>query len=184
VFSATVAKYVVTPSETKYILSVVLVYGGLLLLMRVWLRLPRYEVAPRRKTEVALVDAVALGDAHDHRAATLQPDVFSYAARGDDLRQHSPYLYGPSPWDRLPMSPRSILSGEYTAPYGPFFLFLDGKIDWISQHHELWTVVGLRLLETFAVAMIGYGVVMLAGAWTRPRRGVRALGDDRWSCSR
>src|SRR3984957_5266643 len=28
-----------TPSLTKYILSVVLVYGGLLLLMRVWLRL-------------------------------------------------------------------------------------------------------------------------------------------------
>ena len=33
------AKYAVTPNATKFILSVVLVYGGLLLLMRVWLRL-------------------------------------------------------------------------------------------------------------------------------------------------
>jgi hypothetical protein len=33
------ASQVGAPSVTKYILSVVLVYGGLLLLMRVWLRL-------------------------------------------------------------------------------------------------------------------------------------------------
>jgi len=65
------------------------------------------------------------------------------------------------------MSPRSILLGNTPAPYGPFFLFLDGKIDWISQHHELWTVVGLRLLETFAVHD-RLRVVMLARAWTHP----------------
>ena len=69
----------------------------------------------------------------------------------------------PSRSDRVPTSnPVDPLWGNTPAPYGPFFLFLDGKIDWISDHHELWTVVGLRLLETFAVAMIGYGIVMLA----------------------
>jgi len=110
------------------------------------------------------VDAVALGDAHDHRAATLQPRRLQLRGPGrDDLRQHQPislrsFTLGSTPY----VTPVDPLWGNTPAPYGPFFLFLDGKIDWISQHHELWTVVGLRLLETFAVAMIGYGVVMLA----------------------
>jgi len=91
-------------------------------------------------------------------------DVFSYAAQGEmTFGNISPYLYGPFTLGSTPyVTPVDPLWGNTPAPYGPFFLFLDGKIDWISQHHELWTVVGLRLLETFAVAMIGYGVVMLA----------------------
>jgi MFS family permease len=36
------------------------------------------------------------------------------------------------------------------------------------MHQQLWTVVGLRLLEVIAVAMIGYGVILLA----------RGLGRD------
>jgi hypothetical protein len=39
---------------------------------------------------------------------------------------------------------------------------MDGTIDRITDHHQLATVVGLRLLEVFAVAMIGYGVTLLA----------------------
>ena len=38
-FGSPSAKYTVTPSDTTYIVSIILVYGGLLLLMRVWLRL-------------------------------------------------------------------------------------------------------------------------------------------------
>ena len=97
-------------------------------------------------------------------------DVFSYAAQGEMTFGHiSPYLYGPvhPRVGSRTSSPVDPLWGNSPAPYGPFFLFLDGKIDWISQHHELWTVVGLRLLETFAVAMIGYGVVMLARGLNR-----------------
>ncbi len=78
---------------------------------------------------------------------------------------------GPTPWDRdrtlwtLPVDP---LWGNTPAPYGPFFLFLDSTIEKISGQHQLWTVVGLRLLEAVAVAAIGYGVIMLA----------RGLGRD------
>jgi hypothetical protein len=41
-------------------------------------------------------------------------------------------------------------------------LFLDGSIDKLARHNQLATVVGLRLLEVAAVALIGYGVVLLA----------------------
>jgi len=159
------AKYVVTPSETKYILSVVLVYGGLLLLMRVWLRLAEImKLHPGAKLKSLWWMLLLWATPMIIAPPLFSRDVFSYAAQGEmTFGNISPYLYGPFTLGSTPyVTPVDPLWGNTPAPYGPFFLFLDGKIDWISQHHELWTVVGLRLLETFAVAMIGYGVVMLA----------------------
>ena len=109
-------------------------------------------------------------------------DVFSYAAQGEMTAHHiSPYLFGPF-YARLgPLRlSRSTRSGATRPrPYGPFFLFLDGSIDRIARHNQLATVVGLRLLETLAVAMIGYGVVLLArGLQPRPGRGLRAERDE------
>jgi alpha-1,6-mannosyltransferase len=172
-FGEPAANAVGTPSLTRYILSVVLVYGGLLLLMRVWLRLAEvmknHVGAPLKKLwwifglwSVPMIVTPPL----------FSRDVFSYAAQGE-MTAHgiSPYLYGPytlgaasNVWTR-PVDP---LWSNTPAPYGPFFLFLDSTIDKITMHHQLWTVVGLRLLEVVAVAMIGYGVVMLA----------RGLGRD------
>jgi alpha-1,6-mannosyltransferase len=162
-----------TPSVTKYIVSVVLVYGGLLLLMRVWLRLAEvmkhHGGVPLKKLwwifglwSIPMIVAPPL----------FSRDVFSYAAQGEMTAHNiSPYLYGPftlgqgsNPWT-LPVDQ---LWGNTPAPYGPFFLFIDSTIDKISMHHQLWTVVGLRLLEVIAVAMIGYGVILLA----------RGLGRD------
>ena len=57
--------------------------------------------------------------------------------------------------------------GNTPAPYGPGFLSIDGFIDRITLHHQLWTVVGLRLLEVFAVVLIGYGVTLLAKGLAR-----------------
>jgi hypothetical protein len=162
-----------TPSVTKYILSVVLVYGGLLLLMRVWLRLA--EVV-RHHGGVSLKKLwwmFALWSVPMIVAPPLfSRDVFSYAAQGEmTTRGISPYLYGPytlgaasNVWTR-PVDP---LWSNTPAPYGPFFLFIDSTIDKITMHHQLWTVVGLRFLEVIAVAMIGYGIIMLA----------RGLGRD------
>jgi alpha-1,6-mannosyltransferase len=159
------------PSVTRYILSVVLVYGGLLLLMRVWLRLAEvvknHVGAPLKKLwwifglwSIPMVVAPPL----------FSRDVFSYAAQGEMTSLHiSPYLYGPfTLGSNAYTRPVDPLWGNTPAPYGPFFLFLDSTIDKITAHHQLWTVVGLRLLEVVAVAMIGYGVVMLA----------RGLGRD------
>ena len=62
--------------------------------------------------------------------------------------------------------------GQHARALRSGFLFLDGSIDKITLHHELWTVVGLRLLEVIAVVLIGYGVSMLAEGFdaTRARR--------------
>ena len=164
------AKYAVAPNDTKYILSVVLVYGGLLLLMRVWLRLAEVmKLHPGARLK-SLWWMLLLWAAPMIVAPPLfSRDVFSYAAQGEMTFHHiSPYLYGPGTLGWRPyVTPVDPLWSNSPAPYGPFFLFLDGKIDWIAQHNALWTVVGLRLLETFAVAMIGYGVVMLARGMNR-----------------
>jgi hypothetical protein len=156
-----------TPSVTKYIVSVVLMYGGLLLLMRVWLRLAEvlklHVGVPLKKLwwmfalwSVPMIVAPPL----------FSRDVFSYAAQGE-MTAHgiSPYLYGPytlgaaSNGYTFPVDP---LWSNSPAPYGPGFLSIDGIIDRITFHHELWTVVGLRVLEVIAVVMIGFGVTMLA----------------------
>jgi len=159
------ASQVGTPSLTKYILSVVLVYGGLLLLMRVWLRLAEVMKLHVGAGLKPLWWILGLWSLPMIVAPPLfSRDVFSYAAQGEMTAHHiSPYLYGPytlggGPW----VPPVDQLWGNTPAPYGPFFLFLDGTIDRIANHYELGIVVGLRLLEVFAVAMIGYGVTILA----------------------
>ncbi|MGC2485584.1 MAG: polyprenol phosphomannose-dependent alpha 1,6 mannosyltransferase MptB [Acidimicrobiales bacterium] len=162
-----------TPSETKYILSVVLVYGGLLLLMRVWLRLSEvlklHGGVPLKK----LWWIFAMWAAPMVVAPPLfSRDVFSYAAQGEMTSLHiSPYLYGPFTLGQASNAwtlPVDKLWGNTPAPYGPFFLFIDSTIVKLSGQHQLATVVGLRLLEAVAVAGIGYGVIMLA----------RGLGRD------
>ncbi len=162
-----------TPSLTKYILSVVLVYGGLLLLMRVWLRLSEvmklHVGAPLKKLwwifalwSVPMIVAPPL----------FSRDVFSYAAQGEMTALHiSPYLYGPATlgWQSSAWTlPVDQLWANTPAPYGPFFLFTDSTIVKLSGSSQLWTVVGLRFLEVLAVVMIGFGVAMLA----------RGLGRD------
>lgn len=152
-------------SETKFLLSIVLVYGGLLLLMRVWLRLAEVMKLHPGATLRSLWWMLLLWAAPMIIAPPLfSRDVFSYAAQGEMTAHHiSPYLYGPFTLGSGPyVFPVDPLWGNTPAPYGPFFLFLDSSIDKIARHNQLATVVGLRLLEVLAVAMIGYGIVLLA----------------------
>ncbi len=160
-----------SPTQTTLLLSVILGYGGLVLLMRVWLRLVEivklHPGAPLRS--LWWVFAMWAGP------MVLAPplfsrDVFSYAAQGEMTSYHlSPYLLGPFSLGSSPyVNPVDPLWGNAPAPYGPFFLFLDGSIDRIARHDQLATVVGLRLLELAAVVALGLGVVALA----------RCLGRD------
>jgi hypothetical protein len=160
-----------TPSLTKLVLSIVLMYGGLLLLMRVWLRLAEVlKLHPGSSLKslwwMLLIWATPMIVA----PPLFSRDVFSYAAQGEMSSYHlSPYFLGPFSLGSSPyVNPVDPLWGNTPAPYGPFFLWIDGTIDRIAQHNQLATVVGLRLLEVFAVAMIGYGVTLLA----------RGLGRD------
>ena len=152
-------------SETKYLLSIVLVYGGLLLLMRVWLRLAEVmKLHPGASLKSLWWMLLAWATPMIIAPPMFSRDVFSYAAQGEMTAHHlSPYILGPFSLGAGPyVAPVDQLWGNTPAPYGPFFLFLDGTIDKIARHHQLATVVGLRLLEVAAVAMIGYGVVLLA----------------------
>lgn len=152
-------------SETKYLLSIVLVYGGLLLLMRVWLRLAEVmKLHPGASLKSLWWMLLAWATPMIVAPVMFSRDVFSYAAQGEmTAHQLSPYILGPFSLGAGPyVAPVDPLWGNTPAPYGPFFLFLDGTIDKITRHHQLATVVGLRLLEVAAVAMIGYGVVLLA----------------------
>ena len=88
----------VTPSETKYILSVVLVYGGLLLLMRVWLRLAEImKLHPGAKLRSLWWMLLLWATPMIVAPPLFSRDVFSYAAQGEvtTFGHISPYLYGP-----------------------------------------------------------------------------------------
>jgi alpha-1,6-mannosyltransferase len=153
------------PSETKLILAIVFMFGGLLLLMRVWLRLCEVVKLHAGAPLKTLWWTLALWATPMIVAPPLfSRDVFSYAAQGEMTSYHlSPYIYGPFTLGSSPyVNPVDPLWGNAPAPYGPLFLFLDGTMAKITHHHQLWTVVGLRLLETAAVALMGFGVVMLA----------------------
>ena len=159
-----------SPSETKLLLSIVLVYGGLLLLMRVWLRLAEvvklHGGAPLKSLWwVFVLWATPMLVA----PPMFSRDVFSYAAQGEMTSHHlSPYILGPFSLGSSPyVNPVDPLWNNAPAPYGPFFLFLDGSIARLTRHNQLATVVGLRLLEVAAVVMIGYGITLAARAMHR-----------------
>lgn len=157
-------------SETKFLLSIILVYGGLLLLMRVWLRLAEVMKHHPGASIKSLWWMLLLWATPMIVAPPMfSRDVFSYAAQGEMTSYHlSPYILGPFSLGSSPyVNPVDPLWGNAPAPYGPFFLFLDGSIDRLTLHNQLATVVGLRLLEVIAVAMIGYGVVLLAQGLNR-----------------
>ena len=160
-----------TPSLTRLILSIVLMYGGLLLLMRVWLRLAEVmKIHPGASLKSLWWMLLLWATPMIVAPPLFSRDVFSYAAQGEmTAHQLSPYILGPfSLGTNAYVTPVDPLWGNTPAPYGPFFLWIDGTIDRISQHNQLATVVGLRLLEVLAVGMIGYGITLLA----------RGLGRD------
>ncbi len=154
-----------TPSETKFLLAIVLTYGGLLLLMRVWLRLAEVVKLHPGAPLGSLWIAFALWSIPMIVAPPMfSRDVFSYAAQGEMTSHHlSPYVLGPFSLGSSPyVNPVDPLWGNAPAPYGPLFLFLDGSIARLTGHHQLATVVGLRLLEVVAVALIGVALPWLA----------------------
>jgi len=160
-----------TPSQTKYLVAIVLVYGGLVLLMRVWLRLAEVMQLHAGAPLASLWWILLLWSIPMIVAPPIfSRDVFSYAAQGEMTSHHlSPYYLGPCSLGSSPyVNPVDPLWCNTPAPYGPLFLFLDGTIARVTNHHQLATVVGLRLLEVGAVALIGVGVTCLA----------RGLGRD------
>jgi alpha-1,6-mannosyltransferase len=156
-----------TPNSTTLLFGITLVYGGLVLLMRVWFRLAevvrRHAGAPVGPLgwilALWILPMLVI-------APIFSRDVYSYAAQGEEVRLHiNPYHYGPAILGSGPF-PGMVdkLWREVPSAYGPLFLWVDGGIDRVTGHSELWTVVGLRLLEVLAVAILAFALPVLARA--------------------
>lgn len=168
-----------TPSETKLLFAIVLTYAGIILLMRVWLRLAEIVKLHRGASVKQLWLMLAVWATPMIIAPPLfSRDIFSYAAQGEMTSHHiSPYLYGPFTMGSSPyVSPVDPLWGNAPAPYGPFFLFLDGSFARLTHHNQLATVVCLRLLEVVAVGLIGWAVTAIARALNRDPGEALVLG--------
>jgi len=152
-------------NQAKLLLSIVLVYGGLVLLMRVWLRLAEIMKNHPGAPLKPLWQMLALWSVPMIVAPPLfSRDVFSYAAQGAMTSLHlNPYVLGPFSLGSGPfVAPVDPLWGNAPAPYGPLFLFIDGMVTRIAHHDQLATVVGLRLVEVAAVALLAYSLPILA----------------------
>jgi alpha-1,6-mannosyltransferase len=159
------------PSTHGLFFGLVAVYGGLLLLMRVWYGLARTlsqvpGVPVRKLVVVAAIWVLPLLLA----PPLFSRDVYSYAAQGEMMSHHiSPYHYGPDVLGAGPyVSLVDPLWGTAPAPYGPLFLKVDGAITSVSAHHVLPDLVLLRLLALAGVGLIALSVPKLA----------RSLGRD------
>ncbi len=160
-----------TTSQSFLLFGLVMVYGGLVLLMRVWYGLVRAlqqrpGVPVKYLTWIMLLWLVPM--------LVVPPlfsrDVFSYAAQGEMMSHHiNPYLYGPyTAGSNSYTNPVDPLWANTPAPYGPLFLMIDGFLASASFHHELFTVVLLRVLALAGVALI---------AWCMPKL-ARSYGKD------
>lgn len=139
------------------IAALALVFGGLILLTRVWLGFLRYlknndGFPVKRVVLVVVVWAVPLLLA----PPLFSRDVYTYAAQGEMVTHHiNPYLYGPNV---LGSTPFNNFGDPYWAghesPYGPAFLGVDGVVDQASGHNFLVDLVLLRLLEVAGIALM------------------------------
>ena len=150
--------------------SLAAVYGGLLLLMRVWWGMTRlYSRCPgvpikRMMWVFALWSLPMLVI-----APLFSRDAYSYAAQGEMVSHHmNPYLYGPFELgNNSYTAPVDQLWGNAPAPYGPLFLQVDGFFARVTLHNELATIVLLRLLALVGVLLMAWCVPRLARLYHR-----------------
>ena len=146
------------------------VYGGLLLLIRVWWGMTRlYARCPGVAIKKMMWVFVLWSLPMLVIAPLFSRDAYSYAAQGEMVSHHmNPYLYGPFELgNNSYTAPVDQLWGNAPAPYGPLFLQIDGIFARITLHNELATIVLLRLLALAGVLMIAACVPRLARLYHR-----------------
>ena len=154
-------------SSLPTIASLALVFGGLILLSRVWFGFLRHlnghhGFPVKRVVLVITIWAIPLLLA----PPLFSRDVYTYAAQGEMMSHHiNPYSYGPevlgaTSWNQ---DADTVWSGT-ESPYGPTFLSMDGLLDQASGHQILPDLVLLRLLEVAGIAMVIAATPTLARA--------------------
>ncbi len=152
-------------NQPLLMLGLLLVYGGLLLLLRVWIQLSK-ALRNRPGAPIShLVWILALWVIPMLIVAPMfSRDVFSYAAQGEMVSHHiNPYIYGPFTLGSGPyVNPVDPLWGNTPAPYGPLFLIIDGFLSSITFHQANLTVMALRILELASVGLLAWCIPKLA----------------------
>jgi hypothetical protein len=157
-------------NQTLLMLGLLLVYGGLVLLLRVWIQMGK---ALRQRPGVPVKYLVLILALWVIPMLVVAPmfsrDVFSYAAQGEMVSHHiNPYIYGPFTLGTGPfVNPVDPLWGNTPAPYGPLFLIVDGFLASATFHHATATVMALRLLELASVALLALCIPKLARSFGR-----------------
>jgi alpha-1,6-mannosyltransferase len=152
------------------IASLALVFGGLILLTRVWLGFLRHlnghhGFPVKRVVLVVTIWAVPLLLA----PPLFSRDVYTYAAQGEMMSHHiNPYSYGPEVLGATSFNEMAdtVWSGT-ESPYGPTFLSVDGLLDQASGHQILPDLILLRLLEVAGLAMVVAATPTLARSLKR-----------------
>ncbi len=157
-------------SSRPPIASLALVFGGLILLSRVWLgflrHLNRNHGFPvKRVVLVVTIWAVPLLLA----PPLFSRDVYTYSAQGEMMSHHiNPYSYGPEVLGATSFNQMADVVWSGTeSPYGPTFLSADGLLDQASGHQILPDLVLLRLLEVAGIAMVVAATPILARSLNR-----------------
>ena len=139
------------------IASLALVFGGLILLTRVWLGFLRHLNSHHGFPVKRVVLVVAIWAVPLLLAPPLfSRDVYTYSAQGEMMSHHiNPYSYGPEVLGATSFNEMAdtVWSGT-ESPYGPTFLSVDGLLDQASGHQILPDLVLLRLLEVAGLAMV------------------------------
>jgi hypothetical protein len=146
------------------------VYGGLLLLMRVWWGMTRlYSRCPGVPIKRMMWVFALWSSPMMVIAPLFSRDAYSYAAQGEMVSRHmNPYLDGPFELGiNAYTAPVDKLWGNAPAPYGPLFLQIDGFFARVTFHNELVTIVLLRLLALVGVLLIAACVPRLARLYHR-----------------
>ena len=139
------------------IYAVIAVYGGMILLVRVWIGLLRHLSSHQGVRVRSVVFVVVIWALPLLLAPPLfSRDVYSYAGQGEMVSHHiDPYVYGTGVLGSTPFStlPDSVWTNT-PSPYGPTFLAIDGALDKASGNKILPDIFLLRLLEVAGLALI------------------------------
>jgi alpha-1,6-mannosyltransferase len=165
-------------SQSFMLFGLVAVYGGLVLLIRVWYGLMK-ALARRPGVPVRylgwilvlwIIPMLVI-------APIFSRDVYSYAAQGEMMSHHiNPYNYGPYTLGAGPyVNPVDPLWLNTPAPYGPLFLLMDGFFASVSLHHVLATVILLRLSAVAGVALIAACIPALARSFGKDHGSVYVM---------